>query len=75
MALLLAGASTVCLCENESKRVLPAISAEGKPPMSNEYTAKWQIYKDKSLQLTLEVQSIVSAHPHCQVYRLHYVTV
>ena len=55
MALLLAGASTVCLCEDESTGASPATSANPQPPLSNEHTAKWRIFTNKAAQLAKEV--------------------
>ena len=64
IALLLAGVSTVCLCEDESKSTSAAPSAEAQPPTSNEHTAKWRLYTNKAAQLAKEVQSILLGQQH-----------
>ena len=55
MALFLAGASTVCLCENEKQESPPAPPAGAQPPASNEHTAKWRLYTNKAAQLAKKV--------------------
>ncbi|CAL5222635.1 g5030 [Coccomyxa viridis] len=54
IALLLAGASTVCSCEDESRSTAPTDPADVQPPVSNEHTAKWRIYTNKAAQLAKE---------------------
>ena len=71
IALLLAGVS---MCEDDKQRALPATSADEKPPVSNEHTVKCRIFTDKGFELTLEVQSTVTAHPSPDSH-LHSVTV
>ena len=51
------------MCEDDKQRALPATSADEKPPVSNEHTVKWRIFTDKGIELELEVQSTVTAHP------------
>ena len=56
MAVLLAGASTVCLCDSESRRASPATSVRAERLVCNTHTAKWRVYTDKAVQLAREVQ-------------------
>ena len=70
IALLLAGVS---LCEDDKQRALPATPADEKPPVSNEHTMKWTTFTDKGVELSVEVQSTVTAHSSPDSH-LHSVT-
>ncbi len=66
MALLLTGASTVCLCESDSRRASPAASVRAERLVCNTHTSNYRVYTDKAVQLAREVQPTV-----CQIHTLH----
>ena len=69
MALFLAGAGTVALCQDESPGSTAIPPAEPQPPAYNEHTAKWRLYTNKAAQLAKEVrvvQSTLTMHLSCR---------
>lgn len=69
MALLLAGAGTVALCQDESPGSTAPPPVEPQPPAYNEHTAKWRLYTNKAAQLAKEVrvvQSTLTMHISCR---------
>ena len=66
MALIFAGASTVSLCEAESRGTPLSFSAKAQPPVSNEHIKSWTKCTEKAVELSLEVQS-TAAQPHAML--------
>lgn len=69
MALLLAGAGTVALCQDESPGSTAIPPAEPQPPAYNEHTAKWRLYTNKAAQLAKEVRAVqftLTMHISCR---------
>ncbi len=70
MVLIFAGASTVSLCEAESRGTPVSFSAEAQPPVSNEHIKSWRKCTEKAVELSLEVQS-TAAQPHAHAAELN----